>query len=159
MGNLFPKKKNRKRMPFIKTTKSNAYFKRFQTKFRRRRQCKTDYYARKRMVTQDLNKYGTPKFRLVSRITSHKVIAQVVYSMQKGDFTIAQATSSELSKWGLTTGFTSYSAAYATGLLVARRLLHKLQLGTMFPGVKDVDGKDYDVACDAEAVKQSKRPF
>lgn len=146
-------------MPFVKTTKTNSYFKRFQTKFRRRRQCKTDYYARKRMVTQDLNKYGTPKFRLVSRITSHKVIAQVVYSMQKGDFTIAQATSAELSKWGLTTGFTSYSAAYATGLLVARRLLHKLQMGSMFPGVKDVDGKDYDVACDAEAVKQSKRPF
>merc|ERR1712093_975643 len=144
------------KMAFAKQQKTNSYFKRFQTKFRRRRESKTDYYARKRMVTQDLNKYGSPKFRLVTRITNAKVICQIIYSMQKGDFCITQANSQELSKWGLTTGFTSYSAAYATGLLVARRLLTKLQLGAMFPGVKDVDGKDYDVACDAEAVKQSK---
>lgn len=146
-------------MPFVRTLKSNAYYKRYQTKFRRRRESKTDYYARKRMVTQDLNKYGTPKFRLVSRITSHKVIAQVVYSLQKGDKCIAQATSQELKKWGLTTGFTSYSAAYATGLLCARRLLNSFGMADMFKGVSEVDGKDYDVACDAEAVKQSRRPF
>jgi len=146
-------------MPFVRTTKSNAYFKRFQTKFRRRRECKTDYYARKRMVTQDLNKYGSPKFRLVTRITNAKVICQIIYSMQKGDFCIAQATSQELSKWGLTTGFTSYSAAYATGLLVARRLLTKYNMADMFKGVKSVDGTDYDVSADVEAVKQDRRPF
>jgi len=146
-------------MPFVRTTKSNAYFKRFQTKFRRRRESKTDYYARKRMVTQDLNKYGTPKFRLVTRITNAKVICQVVYSMQKGDFCICQANSQELSKWGLTTGFTSYSAAYATGLLVARRLLTKYNMADMFKGAKSVDGADYDVSADVEAVKQDRRPF
>merc|ERR1712232_902981 len=160
MGKSFPKKrKSLTKMPFVKTTKTNAYFKRFQTKFRRRRQSKTDYYARKRMVTQDLNKYGTPKFRLVARLTNSKIIAQVCYSMQKGDFCIAQATSQELTKWGLTTGFTSYAAAYATGLLVARRVLDKLRLADMFTGVKEVDGKDYDVSADAEAVKLSRRPF
>merc|ERR1712019_305549 len=121
MGKSFQKKRVYSKMPFVKTLKSNAYFKRFQTKFRRRRECKTDYYARKRMVTQDLNKYGAPKFRLVARITNNKVIAQVIYSMQKGDFCVAQAFSTELKKWGLTTGYTSYSAAYATGLLAARR--------------------------------------
>merc|ERR1712087_43624 len=147
------------KMPFVKTTKTNSYFKRFQTKFRRRREFKTDYYARKRMVTQDLNKYGAPKFRLVVRITNAKVIAQVVYSMQKGDFCVAQATSTELSKWGLTTGFISYAAAYATGLLIARRILTKYGLANMFKGVKEADGADYDVSADAEAVKQDKRPF
>jgi len=146
-------------MPFVRTTKTNSYFKRFQTKFRRRRECKTDYYARKRMVTQDLNKYGAPKFRLVTRITNSKVIAQVIYSMQKGDFCVAQAYSTELAKWGLTTGFTSYAAAYATGLLVARRILTKYNLANMFKGVGAVDGNDYDVSADAEAVKQDKRPF
>merc|ERR1712048_28734 len=159
MGKSFQKKRVYSKMPFVKTLKSNAYFKRFQTKFRRRRECKTDYYARKRMVTQDLNKYGTPKFRLVARITNHKVIAQVIYSMQKGDFCVCQATSQELSKWGLTTGFTSYSAAYATGLLCARRLLTKYGLGDMFKGAATTDGVDYDVSADAEAVKQDKRPF
>merc|ERR1711935_249988 len=146
MGNLLALKRNSTNMPFVKTTKTNAYFKRFQTKFRRRRESKTDYYARKRMVTQDLNKYGTPKFRLVARITNSKVIAQVVYSMQKGDFCITQAHSQELAKWGLSTGYTSYSAAYATGLLVSRRLLNKYGLADMFKGT-------------VEAVKASKRPF
>merc|ERR1711976_1088794 len=159
MGKSFQKKEFIPKMPFVKTTKTNSYFKRFQTQFRRRRECKTDYYARKRMVTQDLNKYGAPKFRLVARITNAKIIAQIVYSMQKGDFCVTQATSTELSKWGLTTGFTSYAAAYATGLLVARRILSKYGLANMFKGVSSVDGNDYDVSADAEAVKQDKRPF
>merc|ERR1711976_752644 len=159
MGKSFQKKEFIPKMPFVKTTKTNAYFKRFQTQFRRRRECKTDYYARKRMVTQDLNKYGAPKFRLVSRITNAKVIAQVVYSMNKGDFCVAQAQSNELSKWGLTTGHTSYSAAYATGLLCARRLLAKYNLDKMFTGSKTTDGVDYDVSADVEAVKQDRRPF
>ena len=37
-------------MAFVKVIKNKAYFMRFQTKFRRRRQGKTDYYARKRLV-------------------------------------------------------------------------------------------------------------
>merc|ERR1712013_11631 len=159
MGKSFQKKEFTHKMPFVKTTKTNAYFKRFQTQFRRRRESKTDYYARKRMVTQDLNKYGAPKFRLVARITNSKVIAQIVYSMQKGDFCVTQSNSTELAKWGLTTGYTSYAAAYATGLLVARRVLSKYGLANMFKGVSSVDGNDYDVSADAEAVKQDKRPF
>merc|ERR1712224_267052 len=146
MGKSFQKKEFLSKMPFVKTTKTNAYFKRFQTQFRRRRESKTDYYARKRMVTQDLNKYGAPKFRLVARITNNKVIAQVVYSMLKGDFCVCQANSRELSKWGLTTGYTSYSAAYATGLLCSRRLLAKYNLADMFKGTKNIDGVDYDVS-------------
>lgn len=111
------------------------------------------------MVTQDLNKYGSPKFRLVTRITNKKVICQVIFSMHKGDFCVAQSTSQELKKWGLTTGFTSYSAAYATGLLCARRLLAKYNMADMFKGAKTVDGADYDVSADVEAVKQDRRPF
>merc|ERR1712093_641841 len=159
MGKSFQKKEFTLQMPFVKTTKTNSYFKRFQTKFRRRREHKTDYYARKRMVTQDLNKYGTPKFRLVSRITNAKVIAQVVYSKLNGDYCVCQANSRELVKWGLQTGYTSYSAAYATGLLCARRLLQKYRLADMYKGVKEVDGKDYDVSADADCMKNSRKPF
>jgi len=146
-------------MPFVKTTKTNAYFKRFQTQFRRRRENKTDYYARKRMCVQDLNKYGTPKYRLVARISNKRVVAQVVYSTTQGDHTLGTAHSQELKKWGLTTGFTSYAAAYATGLLMARRMLNKLGMADQFTGVAEVDGKDYDVSADANAVKLSRRPF
>jgi hypothetical protein len=51
------------KMPFVKVVKNKAYFKRFQVKFRRRREGKTDYFARKRLVVQDKNKYNTPKYR------------------------------------------------------------------------------------------------
>lgn len=80
------------------------------------------------MITQDVNKYLAPKYRLVARITNSKVITQIVYSTLGGDKILAQALSTELTKYGLTTGLTSYSAAYATGLLLARKVLHQLKL-------------------------------
>ena len=143
-------------MVFVKVVKNKAYFKRFQTKFRRRREGKTDYLARKNMVCQDLNKFVAPKYRLVSRITNSRVIVQVVYSQLIGDKVLCQAESSEFKKWGLTTGLTSYAAAYATGLLVARRLLAKLGMDKTYTGCEEIDGQDYDVSahpCD------SRRPF
>jgi large subunit ribosomal protein L5e len=41
----------------------------------------------------------------------------------KGDRVLASADSYELKRFGLTAGLSNYPAAYATGLLVARRLL------------------------------------
>ena len=38
---------------------------------------KTDYRARLRLVTQDKNKYNTPKYRLVVRFTNKDIICQV----------------------------------------------------------------------------------
>ncbi|CAO2633487.1 60S ribosomal protein L5 (Fragments) [Lemmus lemmus] len=52
-------------MGFVKVVKNKAYFKRYQVRFRRRREGKTDYYARKRLVIQDKNKYNTPKYRMI----------------------------------------------------------------------------------------------
>jgi large subunit ribosomal protein L5e len=140
-------------------TKTKAYYKRFQTRFRRRRECKTDYQARKRMVIQDANKYGTPKYRLVVRFTNLKVITQIVYATTKGDKVLCQANSTELAQWGLTTAQSSYAASYATGLLIARRLLKQLKLDTIYKGVKETDGKDYDVSAEADSFKNTKRPF
>lgn len=37
---------------FVKVQKTKAYFKRYQVKFRRRREGKTDYRARKRLISQ-----------------------------------------------------------------------------------------------------------
>lgn len=111
------------------------------------------------MVIQDANKYGTPKYRLVVRFTNKKVISQIVYSTTKGDKVLCQATSAELAQWGLTTGQSSYAAAYATGLLIARRLLKHLKLDTIYKGVKETTGKDYDVSAEADSFKNAKRPF
>ena len=62
---------------FIKVVKNKAYFKRFQVKFRRRREGKTDYYARRRLVVQDKNKYNTPKYRMIVRFTNKDICCQV----------------------------------------------------------------------------------
>jgi len=146
-------------MGFVKVQKSSSYYKRYQTRFRRRREHRTDYQARKRMVIQDANKYGTPKYRLVVRFTNKKVITQIVYATAKGDKILAHADSSELAAFGLTTGQASYAAAYATGLLIARRLLKQLKLDTIYQGAKTFDGKDYDVSAEAESFKNAKKPF
>jgi large subunit ribosomal protein L5e len=46
---------------------------------------------------------------------------------------------------GLTAGLTNYSAAYATGLLCAKRLLKTLKLDSMYPGTTEVTGDYYSV--------------
>lgn len=127
-------------MPFVKQVKTNAYFSRFQVKWRRRREGKTDYRARIRMVVQDKNKYSTPRYRLVVRLTNHYVIAQIVHSEIDGDHVLAAAYSSELPRYGLNVGLKNYAAAYATGLLVARRVLTKLGLADTYKGNENIDG-------------------
>ena len=132
-------------MAFVKLVKNKAYFMRFQTKFKRRREGRTDYFARKRLVIQDKDKYNTPKYRLVARITSNRVIAQVIYSTLQGDRVFCAADSTEFRKWGLNAGLSNFASAYATGLLLARRLLQKVGLDTSYEGNKKY-GEDYDAS-------------
>jgi hypothetical protein len=40
---------------------------------------KTDYYARKRLIVQEKNKYNTPKYRLIVRISNRNITTQVKY--------------------------------------------------------------------------------
>jgi large subunit ribosomal protein L5e len=129
-------------MPFVKVVKNKAYFKRFQVKYRRRREGKTDYRARKRLITQDKNKYNSPKYRLVVRFTNKHCICQIVYSEIVGDKVMAHANSAELPRYGLKPGLKNYSAAYCTGLLVARRLLAKLGLDEIYKGNLTFEGDD-----------------
>ena len=114
-------------MPFVKVVKNNAYFKRYQVHYRRRREGKTDYQARRRMVIQDNNKYASPRYRFVVRITNKDVICQVIHSKIIGDFVMCAAYAHELPDYGLKVGLTNWSACYATGLLCARRLYAKLE--------------------------------
>lgn len=132
-------------MGFVKVVKNKQYFKRFQVKFKRRREGKTDYYARKRLTVQDKNKYNTPKYRLVVRLSNKNVTAQIAYSSIKGDHVVCAAYSHELPKYGIKVGLTNYAAAYTTGLLLARRLLKKLGLDTLYEGTTDITGDEYNV--------------
>merc|ERR1711937_507939 len=69
----------------VKILKNKAYFKRYQTKFRRRREGKTDYRARKRLAAQSKDKYNSPRYRLVVRYSNKYVQAQIVYAEMTGD--------------------------------------------------------------------------
>lgn len=142
-------------MAFVKVLKNKSYSKRYQTKFRRRRQGKTDYYARKRLVVNDKDKYDTKKYRMVVRFTNKRVITSVVYSTIKGDMTVAAADSKELTNFGVTNGLTNYAAAYATGLLLARRLLKDKKIDAQFKGCEKPDGKLYNI----DNEENERRPF
>jgi large subunit ribosomal protein L5e len=151
-------------MPFVRDIKSKAYFSRYQVKFRRRREGRTDYRQRKRLVVQDKNKFQTPKYRLVVRFTNTQVICQVAYSLIDGDRIICQATSRELARYGLSVGLKNYAAAYCTGLLVARRLLKKIGLDDVYEGNTEVDGKVITTEYEkkkyyVDEVNEDKRPF
>ncbi|QRW16507.1 ribosomal large subunit proteins 60S L5, and 50S L18 [Rhizoctonia solani] len=142
-------------MPFVKEVKTNAYFSRYQVKYRRRREGKTDYYARKRLVVQAKNKYNAPKYRLVVRFSNKNITVQVVYARLQGDFVLVAANSRELPRYGIEHGLTNWTAAYATGLLAARRALTKLGLADKYQGVAEPDG----TISLTEAVEDAPRPF
>eukprot|EP01064_Diplonema_japonicum_P027878 TRINITY_DN4151_c0_g1_i2.p2 TRINITY_DN4151_c0_g1~~TRINITY_DN4151_c0_g1_i2.p2 ORF type:complete len:305 (+),score=100.30 TRINITY_DN4151_c0_g1_i2:49-963(+) len=141
-------------MPFVKVQKNNSYFKCYQVKYRRRREGKTDYRQRRILITQDKNKYQTPKYRLICRITNRDVICQVASAELKGDRIHASAYAHQLKDFGLTVGFSNYSAAYATGLLLARRILTLKGLDKKYPGIDEVTGDNFEIKED-----ENQRPF
>jgi len=151
-------------MAFTRVQQSKAYFSRFQTKFRRRREGRTDYRQRKRLCAQDKNKYQSPKYRFVVRFTNKFVICQIAYSLIDGDRIICQAHSSELERYGLSVGLKNYAAAYCTGLLCARRLLQKVGLDETYEGNDEIDGEVVKTEYDGKTyfvdeVDDEKKPF
>jgi large subunit ribosomal protein L5e len=97
-------------MGFVKVIKNKAYFKRFQVKYRRRREGKTDFQARRALILQDKNKYNSPKYRLVVRFTNTAVICQITVAKITGDVVLTAAYSGELKKYGLGVGLTNKAA-------------------------------------------------
>jgi len=130
---------------FVKVVKNKAYFKRFQVKFKRRREGVTDYYARKRLIFQDKNKYNTPKYRLIVRFSNKDICCPIAYARIEGDIIVCAAYSHELPKYGVKVGLTNYAAAYCTGLLIARRLLKKFGLDQTYEGQIDITGDEFNV--------------
>ena len=73
------------------------------------------------------------------------------------DRVICSASSQELPRYGIKIGLKNYPACYATGLLLARRLLKQFGLDETYEGVDEVTGacKVYDN--DGEEVPEGKR--
>ena len=111
------------------------------------------------MIAQAKNKYNAPKYRLVVRFTNRKIICQIITAELGGDKVFVSAYSDELPRYGIKHGLTNWAAAYATGLLIARRALKKLGLDETFEGVTEADG-EYTVTEAAEGEDgEPRRPF
>jgi len=80
--------------------------------YRRRREGKTDYYQRTKLVVADVP-------RMVVRKTNRHIIIQLITAEIDGDRTLVAATSSELTDYGYKGSLSSTPAAYLTGLLFA----------------------------------------
>ncbi|MEM2871331.1 MAG: 50S ribosomal protein L18 [Candidatus Caldarchaeum sp.] len=88
------------------------------TKPRRRRDGRTDYRKRLRLVKSGVE-------RLVVRRTNRRIIAQLVKSKAGGDLTLITVSSDMLASYGWKASFKSTPAAYLTGLLLGKKALEK----------------------------------
>ncbi len=95
----------------------------FNVQFRRKREGKTNYKKRLRLLL-------AAKPRLVVRTSLKNIIVQIVEYHQQGDKVIISAHSSELDKLGWKFSKGNIPAAYLTGLLVGEKAKEK--------GLKDV---------------------
>ena len=87
---------------------------------RRRRELKTDYHKRFRLL-----KSGNP--RIVVRKSVKNISCQVVEYQPSGDKTLFSADSKELKKLGWNAGAGNIPAAYLTGLLCGTRAKGKIK--------------------------------
>ncbi len=110
---------------------------RYRVPLRRRREVRTDYQQRLRLL-----KSGKP--RLVARISNRHVTVQLIGTGPQGDVTFASAHSGDLAEYGWEAPTGNLPAAYLTGLLAGRRALAAdvdaavldIGLGTATPGNK-----------------------
>ena len=104
---------------------------------RRRREARTDYHQRLRLL-----KSGKP--RLVARTSNKHVRAQLVTMGGQGDRTLASAHSSDLREYGWEAPTGNLPAAYLTGFLAGKRAVEAgldeavldIGLNTATPGSK-----------------------
>ena len=89
---------------------------RYTVPMRRRREARTDYHQRLRLL-----KSGKP--RLVARKSNRQVRAQLVVTGPQGDETVASAKSTDLREYGWEAPTGNMPAAYLTGLLAGLRAL------------------------------------
>jgi large subunit ribosomal protein L5e len=71
---------------------------------------------------------------------------------------LTRCSAHELKPYGITHGLTNWAAAYSTGLLLARRVLKKLELDEDFVGVEEADG-EFTLTEAAEVDGEERRPF
>lgn len=82
------------------------------------------------------------------------IVCQIVAAKLVGDEVLCAAYAHELPRYGIKMGLTNYAAAYAVGLLIARRMLTKIGLADTYKGKEEADGEMYEVEEEGD-----RRPF
>ena len=138
---------------------------RYRVPYRRRREKKTDYAARRVLATAD-----RPRF--VVRVSSRNILVQVVRSEIEGDYVIAQASSKVLKKsYGWNASGKNVPAAYLLGLIAGKKAkavgvehvildmgLKRATAGNkVFAVVKGALDAGLDVPCDSDITPPPER--
>lgn len=89
---------------------------RYKVPFRRRREGKTDYHVRYKLIL-------SKKPRVVVRKSNANMTIQLVMAEQKGDKTLLTVNSKALKDFGYTLSTGNLPAAYLTGLLFGKKML------------------------------------
>ena len=137
---------------------------RYRVPYRRRREKKTDYAARRVMATAD-------RLRFVVRITGKNILVQVVKSEIEGDYIVAQAHSNELKSYGWNASGKNVPAAYLIGVLAGKKAkaagvehaildmgLKRITAGNkVFAVVKGALDAGLDIPCDSDVAPSPER--
>ena len=84
--------------------------------FRRRREGRTNYHVRYKLIL-------SKKPRVVIRKSNASTTLQLVMAEQKGDKTLLTVNSRELKNFGFTSSLSNLPAAYLTGLIFGKKML------------------------------------
>ncbi|MDO8055644.1 MAG: 50S ribosomal protein L18 [Candidatus Hermodarchaeota archaeon] len=137
---------------------------RYKVPFRRRRESKTDYRARRRMISS-----GHP--RLVVRKTGTRIIVQVMEARLEGDRCIAAADSRQLKNYGWQAGTKNTPSAYLTGFLAGKKsikagttsaivdlgLVHPIPNSCIFSAIKGAIDAGLSIPCSEKMFPPEKR--
>jgi len=139
--------------------------KQLKVQFRRRRERKTDYKARRALLES-----GLP--RLVVRKTNKYIITQLVNSREAQDFTVCSANSKELLKFSYDSpSLKNIPAAYFTGFLIGLKAKKKkikkavldigLQRSTkgskIYAALKGCKDAGIEISCSNEVLPKEER--
>lgn len=100
---------------------------RYKVAFRRRREGRTNYHQRLKLLL-------SKEDRIVIRKSSKHIQIQLITAKSEGDLTLSSAISTELKKYGYEASTGNTSAAYLTGLLFG----HKTQSKGYEYGILDI---------------------
>jgi large subunit ribosomal protein L18 len=134
---------------------------RYRVPYRRRREAKTDYKARRIMATSE-----RPRF--VVRPSNKAITIQIVKSRVEGDSILTQVSSGELGKYGWLGGSKNTSAAYLLGLIAGKKALKEgieeanLDLGLLSPtkgsrifaSVKGALDAGLEIPCNSDVIPE-----